>query len=491
MHLAEHYAVLREWLLLHPDWIVFLVFGLAALEAVAVIGAIIPGVALMLALSIMAGSVSLDLTVVMVAGVLGAMAGDGISYVIGHHFKHRIEDVWPFRTHPQWLSASEAFVERHGGKGLIFGRFIGPLRAFVPMAAGIFQMPFARFFWFNLLSALAWAPVHILPGYALGAAATQPQVFGRDQILFIACLLIVVAVLTWLLPWLVDVLGSWRRRHPLENRGRLYAADFRSENQWLAAWAVVFGLTAFALIALALPWLHSMDMHLATDLQGLRRLSLDRLFLAFSLMGERPTLLTMGGVLLAWLVARREWHTAGYALAAAVLCLFLPPLFKQLFAIPRPELIVSPLDSYAFPSGHAFSAVVVWGFTYMVLSRRLRPEHRSWLLALTLTVIIFTCASRPYLGVHWVSDIAGGIALGVAVLGLLRLGWYRGLGLQVSGWESSAAVTLALFLSCTFVIRPAWPEARAQYLPRLPITAPAAPVKAVKPQHQAVPHTAH
>ena len=77
--------------------------------------------------------------------------------------------------------SAEGYVERHGGKSLIIGRFVGPIRAFVPMAAGIFQMPVRRFLWYNFVSAVLWAPPNILPGYIAGAAVTHENVDRRAE----------------------------------------------------------------------------------------------------------------------------------------------------------------------------------------------------------------------------------------------------------------------------------------------------------------------
>lgn len=172
-YLGEQYLELRSWLLAHPEAILGLVFAMAMLEAVAIIGAVVPGVALLFVLSVLAAHADVNFTALALAGISGAMAGDWVSYAIGRHYQHRIEGIWPFRRYPHWLAGSEAFVQRHGGKSIILGRFIGPLRAFVPMAAGIFRMKPLYFLWMNFLSALAWAPFHLVPGYTFGTAVAE------------------------------------------------------------------------------------------------------------------------------------------------------------------------------------------------------------------------------------------------------------------------------------------------------------------------------
>ncbi len=458
MSLSETWWAWRDWLMQNPDWILLLIFGLAALEAVAVIGSIIPAVPIMLALTLLAGSADLHLPTILLVAVAGAMLGDGISYAIGHHFKHRIEHIWPFRTHPQWLSASEAFVEKHGGKSLIFGRFIGPIRAFVPLAAGIFQMPFRRFIWFNFVSAVAWAPPNILPGYIAGAAVTHPYMPGRHQLAFVGGILIAVAILLWLLPWLKAITRHWRQSHAPRNVGFYYAADGRPENQVMAGLFAVTGLIGFIAIAVSLPALRGWDHSIAQELLRIRQPAIDYIFQAFSLLGDRHALLTFGALLSLWLTARRQWRALGFLAIIALLCLTLPNALKLLFAVPRPSSAGHALASWAFPSAHAFNVTVIWGFLYVLAGRHMHESGRAWALGVSLVIILFTAVSRPFLGMHWSTDIVAGMSLGLAALALLRWAWYRGEGLLLSSWEPPVIILTSLVITSLIWVWPDWPH---------------------------------
>jgi membrane protein DedA with SNARE-associated domain len=421
MDLFASYTELRNWLIAHPEAILALVFGMAMLEAVAVIGAIVPGVALLFVLSVLAAHAGIDFSVLLVIGIAGAMAGDGISYAIGRTFQHRIETVWPFRQYPQWLGRSEAYVEQHGGKSIIFGRFIGPLRAFVPMAAGIFRMRPLYFLWMNFLSALAWAPFHLIPGYSFGKAAADNSLPARDQLLFLAALLIVVAVLAWLLP----IIEDWLEHHPIPNSGMHYDADGQPQRQRVTLWLAGAGAAGFIITAGSLPLLQPLDQWLSHALIALRHPLMDHLFVALDTLGDQSSLLVFGAVLLGWLVLRGEWRTAGLVALAAAIGLSIPAFLKYVWAVPRPQLVANPPASYAFPSGHAFTTVMVWGFLLIFFGRLLEARFLSLLRPLLAGIMLFTIASRPYLGVHWLSDIMAGTCLGLTTVALLRWAWHR------------------------------------------------------------------
>lgn len=464
----EWWLALKTWLVAHPDWIVLLVFAMSALEAVAFIGIAVPGVAALFALTLIAGSAGIDFWLILASGVVGAMVGDGISFLLGKVFKHRIETVWPFRKHPQWLAGGEAFFERHGGKSIIIGRFIGPLRTFVPLAAGILNMPAWRFLWMNFLSAIAWAPFHILPGYGLGAAAEHPLMPGQAQMLLLGGLIAVIFAFGFGLPWLAGQLSErLALRLPAEAslHGWLRTTDLRPESQALAILLALAGLSLFLLLALNLAAWHAWDVQLAASLSALRHPLLDVAFAILTTLGNRAALLTFLAPILAWLAWRRQWAAVFHGLIVIALALTLPDWFKLLFAVPRPELVALPPRSFAFPSGHATSAILIWGYLAILLKRGLPPGHIAIPVTLALALILPTALSRLYLGMHWSSDVLGGLLLGGSLLALLRWSYYRHAQTTLSGIELSLVFTLALAAALFWQVLPAIPAVLAAAQP--------------------------
>jgi membrane protein DedA with SNARE-associated domain len=105
---------------------------------------------------------------VLIGAVAGATLGDSVSYWIGRRFGGGIARLWPFSRNPEMLPAGIRFFERHGGKSVFIGRFFGPMRAVVPLAAGLMRMPRGWFWLTNVASALIWAPMLLFVGDAAG-----------------------------------------------------------------------------------------------------------------------------------------------------------------------------------------------------------------------------------------------------------------------------------------------------------------------------------
>ena len=146
-------------------WLAYLTLFLAALlEAVPVVGAVIPGSTIILALSALVPGGELQLVPVLAAATAGALLGDGSAFWIGHRAQREILNAWPLSSYPRLIAQSEAFFHRWGVLAVFFARFVPPVRAFVPITAGALDMPPLRFFAVNIPAVLLWAPAHVLPG---------------------------------------------------------------------------------------------------------------------------------------------------------------------------------------------------------------------------------------------------------------------------------------------------------------------------------------
>jgi membrane protein DedA with SNARE-associated domain len=165
--IKEYFQEVVNWVALNPGWAGLIIFAISLAESLIVVGLFIPGILVMGAVGGLVGSDVLSMGPTLMWAILGAVCGDGISYWVGYTFKDGLEKFWIFRKFPNWLARGREFFLKHGSKSIVVGRFVGPVRPFIPAVAGIMSMSPRNFFVANVISALLWAPVYMLPGYSL------------------------------------------------------------------------------------------------------------------------------------------------------------------------------------------------------------------------------------------------------------------------------------------------------------------------------------
>ena len=152
----------------HAHWAAAFMFVAAFGESFAFLSLLFPGTTLLIAAGTLMSGGTLPYAPVLLGAVAGATLGDSVSYWIGRRYGDGIARLWPFSRNPALLPSGIAFFARHGGKSVFIGRFFGPMRAVIPLAAGLMQMPRSRFWFANIASALVWAPMLLFVGDAAG-----------------------------------------------------------------------------------------------------------------------------------------------------------------------------------------------------------------------------------------------------------------------------------------------------------------------------------
>lgn len=153
-----------EFVRQNQAWAAPVVFALCFAESLAFVSLFIPAWAALVGIGAMIGASGLDFWSIWVAGAIGAALGDWVSYWFGKTFKSSVARIWPLSRHPDMLPRGEAFIRRWGVAAIFIGRFFGPLRAAVPLVAGILNMPWWPFQLANFSSAFVWAAVLLAPG---------------------------------------------------------------------------------------------------------------------------------------------------------------------------------------------------------------------------------------------------------------------------------------------------------------------------------------
>jgi len=189
---------LLEFIKDHRSWAIAIMFITAFGESFAFLGLLFPGTTLLIAAGTLVKSGTLPFLPVMVGSILGAVFGDSISYWIGRRFGGGIARLWPFSRNPKLLPSGIRFFERYGGTSVFIGRFFGPIRAVIPLAAGIMRMPRGRFWVANIVSALVWAPMLLLVGDAVGEAGDRLIGPGNTVVLVFGGLTVIgIAGVVW------------------------------------------------------------------------------------------------------------------------------------------------------------------------------------------------------------------------------------------------------------------------------------------------------
>src|SRR6476469_7460763 len=132
---------LADFVRAHQTWAAPIVFVLAFGESLAFISLLVPAWGALVAIGALIGASGISFWPVWIAGGIGAALGDWVSYWFGFKYKERVAQMWPLSRYPEMLPRGEAFVKDWGVPSIFIGRFFVPLRASVPLAAGIVGVP--------------------------------------------------------------------------------------------------------------------------------------------------------------------------------------------------------------------------------------------------------------------------------------------------------------------------------------------------------------
>ncbi len=442
--MSDVLSPILQWINTHPELAGLITFGISTAESVAIIGTIIPGTVMMTAIGTLAGAGVIPLWPTLIWAILGAIVGDGISYWLGRHFNERLPFIWPFRKYPNLLQNGENFFHKYGSMSVLIGRFVGPVRALVPLVAGMLGMKPVRFYIANILSAIGWAPIYMLPGILLGAASLElPPEVAMHVIFALLMTLLFIMFSIWLIQRLLTLIsrqvdqfltGIWNRlahssyfhliprllkhRDPVKTHGQLVLTFYL-----LALCSVLILLMLYIFVQGPLDiTINQIVFHL---FRSFRTPSRDSVMLAITFLGEKTVILPAIALLFGWLAYTKRWYTAWHVLALGILAAGSIEITKLIAHSPRPwGLAQSPAD-YSFPSGHATLAVVYFFGLAFLLLQPTHIKYRRFIYYPVAGLIVIISLTRLYLGVHWFTDILGGWLLGAIVCVLVTISYNR------------------------------------------------------------------
>src|SRR3981189_182059 len=155
----------------HQAWAAPIVLVLAFGESLAFISLLIPAWGALVAIGALIGVTGISFWPVWIAGGIGAALCAWVSYWFGFKYKEQVGPLGALSGFPEILPRGEAFVRKWGVPSIFIGRFFGPLRASVPLAAGIFEMSYWQFQVANFVSALVWSAALLLFGDVIAQVA--------------------------------------------------------------------------------------------------------------------------------------------------------------------------------------------------------------------------------------------------------------------------------------------------------------------------------
>jgi membrane protein DedA with SNARE-associated domain len=158
---------------LYPTGAIGVVFLAAIVEAVAVVGILIPGTPILMAVAGAAAMAGQPMLPFLAVSIVGAVIGDFLSFWVGRRFSLRLCCVWPFRSRPALMDNAVRFFDRYGVYSVALCRFVPVLRSTIPLVAGMAGMRQRRFVLANVASAFVWAPVHIYPAQLAGLSVDR------------------------------------------------------------------------------------------------------------------------------------------------------------------------------------------------------------------------------------------------------------------------------------------------------------------------------
>jgi membrane protein DedA with SNARE-associated domain/membrane-associated phospholipid phosphatase len=421
---------LMHWLSTHPGWSGLAIFLIAFAESLLLVGLLFPGTVIMFGIGTLVAVGALDLWTTLACAAVGAVTGDVISFWLGYHYKDRLRQMWPIRRYPSLMARGEQFFLKHGGKSVLFGRFVGPVRPVLPAVAGMLGMRPVRFVTIDTLSGIAWAPTYTLPGILFGASmGMASEIASRLTV----GLLAIVAIL-WLTVWLVyriymylqprgtkilERLLNWSATHRYAGPVVTSVLDPRqSEIRGLSILGAALVSSAVLLVTVGHhlfgEQLTSANNTLLHLLQGLRVPWADRLMVSFTELGSDMVLLSIAGAVILWLAWRQVWLAVIHCVAAAIFSLILTIALDWSRTAPMSEL------GATWASGPVVMSTVLYGLLAVMVTQGLSGVRRWIPYAAAGMLIVAINLSQLYLGAVWLSQAAAGSLLAlfwVVILG--------------------------------------------------------------------------
>lgn len=179
-------------------WAYLLFFAIVFAETGLLVGFFLPGDSLLFTIGVVAGAGDLNIVTIVAVLIAAAIIGDAVGYTLGKKAGPRVFSRPDSRFFKQeYLQKTKAFYEKHGGKTIIYARFVPIIRTFAPFVAGVAQMPYHRFAAFNVFGGIGWVILMTMSGYYLGNVPFIRQHFEKVVVAIVLISVLPVAIEYW------------------------------------------------------------------------------------------------------------------------------------------------------------------------------------------------------------------------------------------------------------------------------------------------------
>jgi membrane-associated protein len=173
---------------LYSGWLAYAaLFAIVFAETGLLAGFFLPGDSLLFTLGVVCSTGDLNVGVVIGILIAAAVIGDTTGYFLGRGAGPAIFSRPKSRLfNPAHLTETQEFYDKHGGKTLIYARFVPIIRTFAPFVAGVGKMPYSKFISFSVFGGIGWVTFMTLLGYSLGQVALVQKYFDMVVLAIIA-----------------------------------------------------------------------------------------------------------------------------------------------------------------------------------------------------------------------------------------------------------------------------------------------------------------
>jgi membrane protein DedA with SNARE-associated domain len=445
------------------QWAYLLVAFMAMAETAAFVGFVAPGEFTIIFGGVLAGEGTLSIQLLIGITWVSCIAGDAIGFQLGRRLGRgfALKHGPKLRITAERFEKVEEFFHRHGGKTVFIGRFIGLIRPLMPFLAGASGMSYRRFVPYDVLGAGLWSATWCLLGYIFWQSFEQvASTAGRGTIAFAILLALFIggyqAVKRLRHPEQRRAFAQWLERQT--DRPLLRPLGWLGRGLWLGLrpfwqyalrplWVLIvpplrfvvarltpgaLGIELTTLLAIAGVCLYTVILQIdllqtdallpgddtaltiARDIQvGM----LTTIAKALAVIGRLWFVVLVAAAACAYLLVRRRAPEAIALSAGLAVTQITTQIIKGAVDRPRPGDGVVDAHGFSYPSGHASIAV-----TYLAVAVVLsRTAPAAWRVALIVAGAVLAAAiglSRAYLRVHYLSDVVGGWAVGLAAFSL-------------------------------------------------------------------------